>query len=79
MDVQQFFVVVVFFFISIFCFREVWKGWRVGAIDKRVKNVSESVYVWRVKNFGFFFVYMVVYIGFGILFIGMIVYFIFYR
>ncbi|HGY7686005.1 TPA: DUF2542 family protein, partial [Escherichia coli] len=38
MDVQQFFVVAVFFLIPIFCFREAWKGWRVGAIDKRVKN-----------------------------------------
>lgn len=38
MDVQQFFVVAVFFLIPIFCFREAWKGWRAGAIDKRVKN-----------------------------------------
>lgn len=37
MDVQQFFVVAVFFLIPIFCFREAWKGWRAGAIDKRVK------------------------------------------
>ena len=28
MDVQQFFVVAVFFLIPIFCFREAWKGWR---------------------------------------------------
>ncbi|ELQ1136648.1 DUF2542 family protein, partial [Escherichia coli] len=26
MDVQQFFVVAVFFLIPIFCFREAWKG-----------------------------------------------------
>nr|UJL13953.1 DUF2542 family protein [Escherichia coli] len=26
-----------FFLIPIFCFREAWKGWRAGAIDKRVK------------------------------------------
>ena len=38
MDVQQFFVVAVFFLIPIFCFREAWKGWRAGAIDKRVKS-----------------------------------------
>lgn len=37
MDVQQFFVVAVFFLIPIFCFREAWKGWRAGAIDKRLK------------------------------------------
>ncbi|EFF2284249.1 DUF2542 family protein [Escherichia coli] len=60
MDVQQFFVVAVFFLIPIFCFREAWK-------------------VWRAKNPGLFFAYMVAYIGFGILSIGMIVYLIFYR
>ena len=79
MDVQQFFVVAVFFLIPIFCFREAWKGWRAGAIDKRVKNAPEPVYVWRAKNPGLFFAYMVAYIGFGILSIGMIVYLIFYR
>ncbi len=50
MDVQQFFVVAVFFLIPIFCFREAWKGWRAGAIDKRVKNAPEPVYVWRAKG-----------------------------
>lgn len=64
MDVQQFFVVAVFFLIPIFCFREAWKGWRAGAIDKRVKNAPEPVYVWRAKNPGLFFAYMVAYIGF---------------
>lgn len=54
MDVQQFFVVAVFFLIPIFCFREAWKGWRAGAIDKRVKNAPEPVYVWRAKNPGLF-------------------------
>ncbi len=49
MDVQQFFVVAVFFLIPIFCFREAWKGWRAGAIDKRVKNAPGPVYVWRAK------------------------------
>ncbi len=62
-----------------FVFREAWKGWRAGAIDKRVKNAPEPVYVWRAKNPGLFFAYMVAYIGFGILSIGMIVYLIFYR
>ncbi|MFR0256262.1 DUF2542 family protein, partial [Escherichia coli] len=52
---------------------------RAGAIDKRVKNAPEPVYVWRAKNPGLFFAYMVAYIGFGILSIGMIVYLIFYR
>lgn len=50
-----------------------------GAIDKQVKNAPEPVYVWRAKNPGLFFAYMVAYIGFGILSIGMIVYLIFYR
>ena len=49
MDVQQFFVVAVFFLIPIFCFREAWKGWRAGAIDKRVKNAPEPVYVGEQK------------------------------
>ncbi|WP_240726037.1 DUF2542 family protein [Escherichia sp. E4208] len=52
MDVQQFFVVAVFFLIPVFCFREAWKGWRAGAIDKRVKNSPEPVYVWREKKSG---------------------------
>ncbi len=46
---SSFFVVAVFFLIPIFCFREAWKGWRAGAIDKRVKNAPEPVYVWRAK------------------------------
>lgn len=25
------------------------EGWRAGAIDKRVKNAPEPVYVWRAK------------------------------
>lgn len=48
MDVQQF-LSLPFFLIPIFCFREAWKGWRAGAIDKRVKNAPEPVYVWRAK------------------------------
>lgn len=49
MDVQQF-LSLPFFLIPIFCFREAWKGWRAGAIDKRVKNAPEPVYVWRAKS-----------------------------
>lgn len=78
MDVQQFFVVAVFFLIPIFCFREAWKGWRAGAIDKRVK-MHRNLCMFMSKNPGLFFAYMVAYIGFGILSIGMIVYLIFYR
>lgn len=48
MDVQQF-LSLPFFLIPVFCFREAWKGWRAGAIDKRVKNAPEPVYVWRAK------------------------------
>ncbi len=32
MDVQQFFVVAVFFLIPIFCFREAWKGWLINGL-----------------------------------------------
>ncbi|MFP1483858.1 DUF2542 family protein [Escherichia coli] len=79
MDVQQFFVVAVFFLIPIFCFREAWKGWRAGAIDKRVKNAPEPVYVWRAKNPGLFFAFIWWHISASNLSIGMIVYLIFYR
>ncbi len=72
------FLSLPFFLIPIFCFREAWKGWRAGAIDKRVKNAPEPVYVWRAKISGLFFAYMVVF-SFGIFCIGMIVYLIFYR
>ena len=44
MDVQQFFVVAVFFLIPIFCFREAWKGWRAGAI-----RLYGGIY--RLRNF----------------------------
>lgn len=77
MDVQQF-LSLPFFLIDIL-FPRSMEGWRAGAIDKRVKNAPEPVYVWRAKNPGLFFAYMVAYIGFGILSIGMIVYLIFYR
>ncbi|MDI5303900.1 DUF2542 family protein, partial [Salmonella enterica subsp. enterica serovar Anatum] len=29
------------------CFREAWKGWRTGAVDKVVKNARKPVYVYR--------------------------------
>lgn len=73
------FLSLPFFSLSRYFVSEAWKGWRAGAIDKRVKNAPEPVYVWRAKNPGLFFAYMVAYIGFGILSIGMIVYLIFYR
>ncbi|XPE62023.1 DUF2542 family protein [Shigella flexneri] len=79
MDVQQFFVVAVFFLIPIFCFREAWKGCAQARLINGLTNPPEPVYVWRAKNPGLFFAYMVAYIGFGILSIGMIVYLIFYR
>lgn len=78
MDVQQFFCRCRFPYPDIL-FPRSMEGWRAGAIDKRVKNAPEPVYVWRAKNPGLFFAYMVAYIGFGILSIGMIVYLIFYR
>ena len=34
MDVQTLFVVLAFLLIPVFCFREAWKGWRSGAVDK---------------------------------------------
>lgn len=37
MDVQQFFVVAVFFLIPIFCFREAWKGWRQARLINGLK------------------------------------------
>ncbi|MBW6100275.1 DUF2542 family protein [Escherichia coli] len=69
-----------FFLIPIFCFREAWKGWRAGAIDKRVKKCTGTGVCLASKKIpDSFFAYMVAYIGFGILSIGMIVYLIFYR
>lgn len=49
MDVQQFFVVAVFFPYPDILFPRSMEGWRAGAIDKRVKNAPEPVYVWRAK------------------------------
>ncbi len=60
---SSFFVVAVFFLIPIFCFREAWKGWRAGAIDKRLKCTRTGVCL-ASENPGLFFAYMVAYIGF---------------
>ena len=43
MDVQQFFVVAVFFLIPIFCFREAWKGWRAGGFG--ILSIGMIVYL----------------------------------
>ena len=64
---------------SIFLSLPFFSSFRYFVSAKRVKNAPEPVYVWRAKNPGLFFAYMVAYIGFGILSIGMIVYLIFYR
>ncbi len=37
MDVQTIFVILAFLLLPLFCFREAWKGWRTGAVDKVVK------------------------------------------
>lgn len=79
MDIHYYFVVAVFLLMPLFCFREAWKGWQAGAIDKRVKNAPGPVYVYREQNPGLFLAYLVAYCGFGILSIGMIIYLIFYR
>ncbi|EAX4204721.1 DUF2542 family protein, partial [Salmonella enterica] len=34
MDVQTIFVILAFLLLPLFCFREAWKGWRTGAVDK---------------------------------------------
>ncbi|ECW1971426.1 DUF2542 domain-containing protein, partial [Salmonella enterica] len=47
MDVQTIFVILAFLLLPLFCFREAWKGWRTGAVDKIVKNTREPVYVYR--------------------------------
>lgn len=47
MDVQTIFVILAFLLLPLFCFREAWKGWRTGAVDKVVKNARKPVYVYR--------------------------------
>lgn len=41
MDVQTIFVILAFLLLPLFCFREAWKGWRTGAVDKVVKNARK--------------------------------------
>lgn len=43
MDVQTIFVILAFLLLPLFCFREAWKGWRTGAVDKVVKNARKPV------------------------------------
>ena len=57
MDVQQFLSLPFFPYPDIL-FPRSMEGWRAGAIDKRVKNAPEPVYVWRAKNPGLFFAYI---------------------
>lgn len=78
MDVQQFFVVAVFFLIPIFCFREAWKAGAQARLINRLKMHRNRCMSGEQKS-RTLFAYMVAYIGFGILSIGMIVYLIFYR
>lgn len=42
MDVQTLFVVLAFLLIPVFCFREAWKGWRSGAVDKIKKECART-------------------------------------
>lgn len=62
MDVQTLFVVLAFLLIPVFCFREAWKGWRSGAVDKIKKNAREPVFAYRtIKshcNFGLTYWFM---------------------
>lgn len=62
-----------------FCFREAWKGWRTGAVDKVVKNARKPVYVYRHADPVQYWSYLFLYTGCGFLFTGMIIYLLFYR
>lgn len=79
MDVQTLFVVLAFLLIPLFCFREAWKGWRSGAVDKIKKNACEPVYAYRSQEPLQFWSYVLVYAGCGCLSLGMVVYLVFYR
>lgn len=79
MDVQTLFVVLAFLLIPVFCFREAWKGWRTGAVDKIKKNAREPVYAYRHQEPLQFWSYVLVYAGCGCLSLGMVVYLVFYR
>ncbi|HFZ8994167.1 TPA: DUF2542 family protein [Citrobacter freundii] len=79
MDIQTLFVALAFLLLPIFCFREAWRGWQTGAVDKIVKNTREPVYVHRDANPLQYWTYCCLYTGCGFLFSGMIIYFLFYR
>ena len=54
MDVQQFFVVAVFFLIPIFCFREAWKGTGTGVcLASKKSRTLFRLYggIYRLRNF----------------------------
>ncbi|XPE50439.1 DUF2542 family protein [Shigella flexneri] len=72
------FIRAVFFLIPIFCFAEAWKGWRAGAIDKRVNPTGTGVCLASKKS-QLFCAYMVAYQGLGIFCLGIIVFLLFYR
>lgn len=55
MDVQTLFVVLAFLLIPVFCFREAWKGWRSGAVDKIKRMRANRFTLIAIKspcNFG---------------------------
>ncbi|EDK9473760.1 DUF2542 domain-containing protein [Salmonella enterica] len=79
MDVQTIFVILAFLLLPLFCFRESWKGWRTGAVDKVVKNARKPVYVYRHADPVQYWSYLFLYTGCGFLFTGMIIYLLFYR
>ncbi|HCW3487491.1 TPA: DUF2542 family protein [Citrobacter freundii] len=70
MDVQTLFVVLAFLLIPVFCFREAWKGWRSGAVDKIKKNAREPVFAYRNQEPLQFWSYVLVYAGCGCLSFG---------
>lgn len=50
MDVQTLFVVLAFLLIPVFCFREAWKGWRTGAVDKIKRTPVNPFMPIGIKN-----------------------------
>lgn len=79
MDVQTLFVVLAFLLLPLFCFREAWKGWRSGAVDKIKKNAREPVYALRNEEPLQFWSYVMLYAACGVLSCAMVIYLIFYR
>ncbi|EDU1961985.1 DUF2542 family protein, partial [Salmonella enterica subsp. arizonae serovar 53:z4,z23:-] len=68
MDVQTIFVILAFLLLPLFCFREAWKGWRTGSVDKIVKNTREPVYVYRHADPIQYWSYLFLYTGCSFLF-----------